>query len=207
MASKDDTLFIPFGSYDEADRLTASFLPEGEYTVKIKQVETTKIKNGPNAGTPGVVVWFEVVEGDFAGHFQNDRFYVMDSTLWRLAWFLRTVGIKVTKRDMSLPTKQLVGRTLKITTKEGDPYKGNPKSEVSAYNPAAKTATVETETFAADELVDPWESTGFQDKLSNKAVEEVKAADLPADRADEILGNQVRNDYADDWALDSSVTI
>jgi hypothetical protein len=190
-------LFIPFGSYDEAERLTATHVPEGDYLVRIKKVEDTKVKNGPNAGTPGFILWYEVQGGEFAGALLSDRQYVMDSTLWKLSWFLRTVGIKVTKKDMTLPIDQLVGRQLKITVKEGEPYKGNPRNEISAYNPAPRSnqAEVETETFAADELPNPWDET------------EVKAADLPADKADEILGGAVRSDYADDWALDNSVTI
>jgi hypothetical protein len=188
-----DSLFIPFGNYDEADRLTVSYVPADEYLVRIKSVDPITVKQGANEGKPGIRVWMEIIEGKYAGSLLVDRFYVIDTALWRFSWFLRTVGIKVTKRDMTLPYKQLAGRTLRVKVVEGEPYEGSPRNEIKAFNPAPKTESAPAEEFAAADVADSWN-------------ESPKTEPIDPARADTLLSGPAY-DAEDPWTTSSPVTL
>lgn len=190
-----DNLFIPFGDWDEADKKEAGRLPEGEYTLKVVDVEVTKIKAGPNEGTPGLVVWFKAINAPegLEDTYIVDRFYTMKSTLWRFSGFLRAVGIKVTQNDMSLPYKQLIGRRVTATLKDGEPFKDKIKSEVAQYAPVPKTA--------------PMQGSGLTEET------ELVGTPLSPERADAILGDvkdgEMVSGYTaeDPWALDNEISL
>jgi len=188
-----DTLFIPFSEWDEADKKTAALLPEGEYTLKVVSAEIVKIKTGPNEGTPGIEVWFQPTDPAFADQYIVDRFYTMKSTLWRFSGFLRAVGLKVTQNDMSLPVKQLIGKRVTATLKDGDEFKGSRKSEVSAYAPVPKTAPMKGSGLTEDTaLVD----------------EEIALKEIDTATADAILGGGGSGYTVEDpWAMDESISL
>jgi hypothetical protein len=183
-----DSLYIPFGSYDEADRPTLTYVPPDEYLVRIKSAEPVTVKQGANAGKPGIKVWFEILEGQYAGGHLVDRFYVIDTALWRFAWFLKTVGIKVTKKDMTLPYKQLAGRRLMLKVVDGEPYEGSPRNEIKAFNPAPKGEESAPESFNTEDLDAP------------------KTEPISAERADTLLSGPAY-DAEDPWSTTESVSL
>lgn len=186
----NDALYVPFGEWDEADKKEAALLPEGEYVVKVISVEVTKIKTGPNEGTPGLIVWYQPVSGPYADKYIVDRFYTMKSTLWRFAGFLRAAGLKVTQNDMSLPYNQLVGRRVTATLKDGKAEgKYSAKSEVSSYAPFVKT--------------DPMTGSGLTEDVV--LVDELKP-NISAERADTLLADAAYS-AENPWALDSDISL
>lgn len=184
----NDRLLVPFSEWDDADRRTAAYLPEGEY--KFKVVSTEIIKTGPNSqtpGTPGLLAWLEVASGPLAGASLPLRVYTGKSTLWKFAEFLRAVKVKVTQNDLSLPTNQLVGRVLMADVRDGDEYKGKPKSEVTNM----RVALVEAPSLLVDDEDDnpSSDNTDYVEQNISEA------------KADAILGN------ADDWSFGEDVEL
>lgn len=185
MASEN--LLIPFSEWDDADKKEAALLPEGDYVLRVVSVETTKIKTGTNEGTPGLVVWFQPVNGPYADSFIVDRFYIMKSTLWRFAAFLRAAGLKVTQNDMSLPYNKLVGRQVTATLVDGDEYKNKRKSEVSGYAPVPRNSAMS--------------GSGLTEET-----ELVPESNIDTARADTILKGAYEVE-GDPWALSSDVEL
>lgn len=136
------------------DRSSAR-LPEGDYLVRITDAETTEIKSGDNAGKPMVNLFYEVVDGPSRGQVLVDRLPITEKALWRVVGFLRAVGLKVEKKQLQIPFKLLVGRTLIVTVEDGEPYNGNVKSEVRGYANSAAAPTPEQATPAATYVTEP----------------------------------------------------
>jgi hypothetical protein len=106
------------------DRSTPSTLRDGNHAVTITSVRVVKIRSGPDAGTPGLAVTLFALDGTAT---LTDQHYVRESSLWRLAAFLRAAGVKVGREDVALPLRELAGRTLRIEVEAG---------EVVSYLPA-----------------------------------------------------------------------
>lgn len=131
-----------YENYDE--NYVSAHLPEGDYTVKIIQVTPTAVKSGPNEGVPGLILAMEVIEGQYAGQHVVERLYNLSQTAWRHAAFNKAIGLKVAKgQKLNVSNQFYVGKTLSVTLKDGEPYKGNIKSEISAFKPAAKKESAE----------------------------------------------------------------
>lgn len=125
------------------DRSSAR-LPEGDYLVRITDGEVTEIKSGNNAGQPMVNLFYEVVGGPSAGQVLVDRLPITENALWRVVAFLRAVGLKVEKKQLQIPFKLIVGRSLTVTVEDGEPYNGNIKSEIRGYAQATAAPKAET---------------------------------------------------------------
>ena len=190
----NDNLYIPFGQWDEADKKEAGLLPAGDYVLKVVDVEVTKIKTGPNEGTPGIVVWYKAVDAPagLEDIYIVDRFYTMKSTLWRFAGFLRAVGLKVTQNDMSLPYKKLLGRKVTATLEDGEPFKNKVKSEVASYAPVPKTAPMQGSGLTED--------TSFVEDVATKAVDPAVADAM-------LNGGGSGYTVEDPWAMDESISL
>lgn len=130
---------------DFEENYVSAHVPEGDYRVKIIQVSPTKVKSGPNEGVPGLILAMEIVDGDFAGQHLVERLYNLSQTAWRHAAFNKAIGLKVAKgQKLQVSNDFYVGKTLVVTAKDGEPYKGNVKSEISAFKPAPKAAPSDT---------------------------------------------------------------
>lgn len=131
-----------YESYEE--EYTSAHVKEGDYRVKIVQVTPTKVKQGPNEGVPGIVIAMEILDGDFAGQHLVERLYNLQQTAWRHAAFNKAIGLKVAKgQKLNVSNKFYEGKTLIVTAKDGEPFKGNVKSEISAFKPAPKNVESE----------------------------------------------------------------
>lgn len=132
-----DGFFVDFSNY--RDRSSAH-LPEGVYLVRVTDAELVETKKGD----PMVNLFYEVVGGAFAGSPLIDRLVLTEKALWRVAKVLRALGFKVEKRNMNIPFKQTLGRTLAITVSDGEPYNGEVRSEIRDYAPAASVKPEES---------------------------------------------------------------
>lgn len=106
-----------------------SRVPEGTYKVIIDDVEPDTAKSG----NPMVNVWFRIHGGDYDGQTITDRLVLTEKSMFRVVGFLQALGIKTPKKRLSIDISKFVGRSMEITVRDGDPYNGRVKSEVSGY--------------------------------------------------------------------------
>lgn len=128
--SAREGFFIDLSNYKESrsDRIA-----EGSYLVRITDAQAGETKKGD----PKVTLWYNVVGGPFADATLIDTLTLTEKAAFRTVNVLRSVGVKVEKRNMNIPFKQLIGRTLVVTVKDGEEYNDEIKSEVRSYAPAA----------------------------------------------------------------------
>ncbi len=114
-----------------------SRLPEGEYLVRVDDAELVETK----AGDPMVNLFYVVVGGACDGSALVDRLVLKDASLWRAVAFLQAVGVPTPKKNLNIPFKLIVGRTLLVTVEDGEPYNGQTKSEIRGYANAKAGST------------------------------------------------------------------
>ena len=79
--------------------------------------------------------------------------------MFRSAAFLQALGIKISRKKISLNPRSLIGRPVDILVEDGEPYNGRVKSEVREYLRATKPAKAEPEDDQmADEIDEPAEA-------------------------------------------------
>lgn len=191
MSGASDGFYINASNYKD---YTSAHLPEGEYHVRLTDLELTETKKNSD---PMVNAFFEVVGGPYNGSPLIDRWVLTDKTLFRVVPALRALGLKVEKKNMQIPFKLLLGRMVVVRVSDGEPYNGDVKSEIRAYAPTATfkgydflsmeaAPAAESEVLAedpaveaaADEATDtpPWST---DDTTQEEATEEHGEVDVP----------------------------
>lgn len=191
MSGPRDSFYVDFSNYK--DRSSAR-LPEGEYLVRVGDAEATTTKKDD----PMVNVFLTVVGGPYADSPIIDRLTITEKALWRVANALRALGFKVEKRNMNIPIKSMIGRTMVIKVSDGEPYNGEVRSEIRSYAPAGTfkgydflsveaAPAAESEVLAEDPAVEaaadeatetpPWST---DDTTQEEATEEHGEVDVPA---------------------------
>ncbi len=140
--SARDGFYVDFSNYKDR---SSAHLPEGEYLVRVADAEVTETKKGD----PMVNVFLTVVGGPYADSPIIDRLTITEKALWRVANALRALGFKVEKRNMNIPIKQMLGRTMVIKVSDGEPYNGEVRSEIRSYSPAGTWAAKQAAAGAA----------------------------------------------------------
>lgn len=125
-----DGFFFDLTNYKERNSVR---LPEGEHLVRVTDAELVETKKGD----PMVNLFYTVVGGAHDGDPLIDRLVLTDRAAWKVVKVLRALGIKIEKRNMQIPFKQIIGRTLVVTVSDGEPYNGEIRSEVRDYAPGA----------------------------------------------------------------------
>lgn len=128
-----------------------SRVPEGTYKVIVDDVEPDTAKSG----NPMVNVWFRIHGGDYDGQTITDRLVLTEKSMFRVVGFLQALGIKTPKKRLSLDISKFVGRSMEITVRDGDPYNGRVKSEVSGYARLPEKAAKQSEVDIEDVSDDP----------------------------------------------------
>lgn len=131
MSGASDGFYINASNYKD---YTSAHLPEGEYHVRLVDLELTETKKNQD---PMVNAFFEVVGGPYNGSPLIDRWVLTDKTLFRVVPALRALGLKVEKKNMQIPFKLLLGRMVVVRVSDGEPYNGDVKSEIRSYAPTA----------------------------------------------------------------------
>lgn len=128
-----------------------SRVPEGTYKVIVDDVEPDTAKSG----NPMVNVWFRIHGGDYDGQTITDRLVLTEKSMFRVVGFLQALGIKTPKKRLSLDISKFVGRSMEITVRDGDPYNGRIKSEVSGYARITEKAAKQSEADIEDVSDEP----------------------------------------------------
>lgn len=146
-----------------------SRVPEGTYKVIVEDVEPDTAKSG----NPMVNLWLRIHGGDYDGQTITDRLVLTEKSMFRVVGFLQALGIPTPKKRLSLDISKFVGRSLEITVRDGDPYNGRVKSEVSGYaripQKAAKASEADIEEV---EEVEDVEAPAEETKTAPKKAEE-----------------------------------
>lgn len=150
MSGPRESFNIDFTNYK--DRSSAHLAP-GEYLVRVVDAEVTETKKNAD---PMINVFYEVQGGAFAGSPLIDRLVLTDKALWRAVKVFRALGLKVEKRNMNIPLKMILGRTLVVKVSDGEPYNDEIRSEIREYFPAASFKGYEANN-TEDEVVVPSE--------------------------------------------------
>lgn len=137
-----------------------SRVPEDTYKVIVDDAELETAKSG----NPMVNLWLRIHGGDHDGATIVDRLVLTENSMFRVVGFLQALGIKTPKKRLSLDITKFIGRSLEVTVRDGEPYNGRVKSEVSGYaklakeskpEPAADLEDVSSEPTDYDEDVEP----------------------------------------------------
>lgn len=111
-------------------------VPEGTYKVIVDDAEPDTARSG----NPMVNLWLRIHGGDYDGATITDRLVLTDKSMFRVVGFLQALGIPTPKKRLSFDISKFIGRSLEVTLRDGDPYNGRVKSEVSGYARLAKPA-------------------------------------------------------------------
>lgn len=147
------------------DRVGAR-VPEGTYRAIVDDAEMDTSK----AGNPMVNVWFRIHGGEHDGATITDRLTITEKALFRVVGFLQALGYKTPKKRLQLDIGKFIGRSLDITVRDGEPYNGRVKSEVSGYAKVSKAEAASSGSDLAD-LED-----GGDDETEQAEVESATAA-------------------------------
>lgn len=142
---------LTFDFTNYKDTSTAHVAP-GTYRAEVSDFEETTSR----AGNAMFVVYLEITEGAHAGQQIIDRLPQTEKAMFRSAAFLQALGIKISRKKISLNPRSLIGRPVDILVEDGEPYNGRVKSEVREYLRATKPAKAEPEDDQmADEIDEP----------------------------------------------------
>ncbi len=163
----------------------SSHVDEGRYRVQIEYVESTEAKSG----NPMLNVGMRVVDGQFKGSMFIDRLTLVENAMFRSVSLLNALGYPAKPgKKLRLDVDKWVGRQLLVDVEDGDPYKGQVKSEVRGH--IALPKDMEAEDTDLDDDAEP----------EDEDVEDV-------DPDDEDYDDEVDDeDYDDDDAEDEDVS-
>jgi hypothetical protein len=111
-------------------------LPPGTYSVEITSAEE-KISGG---GNPQVEVELRAIGGECDGGTIRDWITITEAAFGRIRQFLEAVRYDIPAGEFEMPVSNLVGRQCQIIVRE-EPYDGNMKSKVKAYEPLSSDVT------------------------------------------------------------------
>lgn len=141
-------LTFDFTNYQDT---SSAHVEPGTYHASVWKFEETTSK----AGNEMFVVYLEITEGPHAGQQIIDRLPQTEKAMFRSAAFLQALGVKISRKRISLNPKSLIGRPVDIVVEDGEPYNGRVKSEVREYLRATKPVK---ETPESDPMADEGES-------------------------------------------------
>lgn len=116
---------------------SGSKVPEGRYRIRITDTEMGETK----AGSPMLTVFMEIVGGEFSGSALVDRITIQDNTLFRVVNFLQGLGFKTERKRLRLDTSKFLNRVVDVDVADGEPYRGEVRSEIRGYVRVAKSET------------------------------------------------------------------
>lgn len=115
---------------------SGSKVPEGRYRVRITD---TEMGQASTTGAPMMTVFLEIVGGEFSGSALVDRITVQDNTLFRVVNFLQGLGFKTERKRLRLDTSKFLNRVVDVDVADGEPYRGEVRSEIRGYVRVAKS--------------------------------------------------------------------
>lgn len=157
-------------------------VPEDTYKVIVEDAEPDTARSG----NPMVNLWFRIHGGEHDGATIVDRLVLTDKSMFRVVGFLQALGIQTPKKRLSLDISKFIGRSLEITVRDGDPYNGRVKSEVSGYAKLAKSAKAPVEDLEEPEdseevSSEPTDYDEDVEPAKAKAASKKKAAEVEED--------------------------
>lgn len=137
---------------------TGARVEPGRYRVVVEDVDVTT----SNAGNPMVNLWLRIISpAEFNGSTLVDRLTLTEKAMFRVVNFLQALGMPTPRKRIQINPRKFIGHTLDVDVDDGDPYRGNIRSEVRGYIRVPKKRAEEQDTDAED-LTDEAEETEIE---------------------------------------------
>ena len=128
------------------DRVGSRLAP-GRYRVIVDDAETETARSGNEM----IILFFRVLDGDFANSTVVDRLVLTPNSLFRVVGFMQALGLPTPRKRLKISLSQFKGKVLEIDVEDGDPYNGRVKSEVRGYMRAATPAPLSPDLVEEDD--------------------------------------------------------
>lgn len=128
------------------DRVGSRLAP-GRYRVIVDDAETETARSGNEM----ILLFFRVLDGDFANSTVVDRLVLTPNSLFRVVGFMQAIGLPTPRKRMKINLAQFKGKVLEVDVEDGEPYNGRVKSEVRGY---LRSTTATPADLDADESAD-----------------------------------------------------
>lgn len=134
MAANQDQVVIDLSNYKS--KMSAR-VPEGRYRCVVADTEATTSGNN----NPMVVLWLDIVDGDYAGQTIVDRLTMSEKAMFRVVNFLQAIGLPTPKKKLTVNIVAWRGKVVDVDLHDGEPYNGTVKSEVGGYSRVIKKSS------------------------------------------------------------------
>lgn len=169
-----DEVIIDLTSYKER---VGARVPAGRYRVQVEDVESAE----SSKGNPMINLWLRITGGEYDGHTIVDRLTLTDRSMFRVVNFMQAIGMPTPRKRMRLNIKKFVGRTLEIDVEDGDPFRGQIKSEVRGYMKVEKSDSANESDL--DDLDDEGDDT---DEATPRMKKSAPSAPSPEEEVEEV---------------------
>lgn len=119
-AKKGNTVTVDFEGVEGR-----TVIPEGEYVVKVLEVEEGESNNG----NPKLTWKFEITDGEYEGKNLYYTSSLVPEALWRLRSLLEALGLDVPDSEMDIDLDELVDAEVNVSV-EHDTYEGKKQSKI-----------------------------------------------------------------------------
>lgn len=174
-------------------------VPEGTYKVIVDDAEPDTSK----AGNPMVNLWLRIHGGDYDGQTLTDRLTITEKSMFRVVGFLQAIGFPTPKKRLSMDITKFLGKALEVTVRDGEPYNGRVKSEISGYARLPKSAAKQS-SADIDDSVDDLEEPEVDETTGEVLEDTVEETPAPKKKKAEAKPADDETASEDPWAGDDS---
>jgi len=182
-------------------------LPEGEYLVKVAEVEDKESSNG----NPMLAFTFNVEEGDYKGSKLFHNCSLQPQALFNLKGILLALGYDIPSSDFDLDTTELIGLTCGVDVAH-EVYNGKKRARITDfYNPDDEDSEededgeeeIDLSELEMDDLKELATEVGISKvklrklKTEEKLINAITAEDGWEDAYDELFGEDEEEDNED----------
>lgn len=140
-------------------------------------------------------VYLRIHGGDYDGMTIVDRLYPEnEKALFRVVGFMQAIGLKTPRKKLSFNPQGWVGKALEITTRDGQPYQGQVKSEVAGYARIAQSEKAAPSEVEDLENLDASEEAPAEEAQAEKpAPEKAAEPEVEDDAQGEVNLDELEN--------------
>jgi hypothetical protein len=165
----------------QEDRDFSTPVPRGVYTVRLTECEHTTANS---SGNPMLKATLEIEDNEeLSGRLLWDNIVLIDSTEWKLAQFIRALGLK---DKATLDTDRIIGTVLKARVKH-ETYlpEGEPESERRTVAKVAALLPMPDDEDEPDEADEPDDDSEPEDEPEDDATDDDDASEEAGDDDDD----------------------
>lgn len=112
-------------------------VPEGDYRLRVIDVEDGEVKSGENAGAAQWIFILGIDEKKYSSTKYPYRCTLKENQFWKIRNLLLSAGINVPKKRVKVDPNKLIGKIV-AGTLEDDEYEGKMRSQITAIFPPSE---------------------------------------------------------------------